>query len=220
MAGKYTVIGLGNFGFHVTRTLFEDGQDVMGIDVDAERVQIIRPYSTQAMIGDATQKDMMKTLGLEEMDAVVVGMGGRTEAATLITLYLKEIGVKKIIVKATNEDHGKILRAVGATDIIHPEKDIAIKVARSLSSPDILDFFPMSGDYMIAEIAPLNSFVGRSLADLELRSKYNINIIGIRELVPENFVLVPGADFVIKHSDILLVTGTRNDIRKIEKIKE
>ena len=218
MAGKYTVIGLGNFGFHVTRTLFEDGQDVMGLDVDSERVQIIRPYSTQAIVGDATQKDMMKTLGLEEMDAVVVGMGGRPEAATLITLYLKEIGVKKIIVRAANEDHGKILRAVGATDIIHPEKDIAVKVARNLSSPDILDFFPMSGDYMIAEIAPVNSFVGKSLADLELRSKYNI--IGIRELVPENFVLVPGADFVIKHSDILLVTGTRDDIKKIEKIRE
>ncbi|MBN2185068.1 MAG: TrkA family potassium uptake protein [Candidatus Krumholzibacteriota bacterium] len=220
MAGKYTVIGLGNFGFHVTRTLFEDGQDVMGLDIDSERVQAIRPYSTQAIVGDATQKDMMKTLGLEEMDAVLVGMGGRTEAATLITLYLKEIGVKKIIVKATNEDHGKILRAVGATDIIHPEKDIAIKVARNLSSPDILDFFPMSGEYMIAEIAPVNSFVGKSLADLELRSKFNINIIGIKELVPENFVLVPGADFVIKHSDILLVTGTKDDIRKIEKIKD
>ncbi len=220
MAGKYTVIGLGNFGFHVTRTLFEDGQDVMGLDIDPERVQSIRPYSTQAIVGDATQKDMMKTLGLEEMDAVIVGMGGRTDAATLITLYLKEIGVKKIIVKATNEDHGKILRAVGATDIIHPEKDIAIKVARNLSSPDILDFFPMSGEYMIAEIAPVNSFVGKSLAELQLRSKYNINIIGIKELVPENFVLVPSADFVIKHSDILLVTGTREDIRKLEKIRE
>ncbi|MBN2070616.1 MAG: TrkA family potassium uptake protein [Candidatus Krumholzibacteriota bacterium] len=220
MAGKYTVIGLGNFGFHVTRTLFEDGQDVMGLDIDEERVMAIRPYSTQAIVGDATQKEMIKTLGLEEMDAVVVGMGGRTEAATLITLYLREIGVKRIIVKATNQDHGKILTAVGATDIIHPEKDIAIKIAKNLSSPDILDFFPMSEDYMIAEIAPVNSFVGKSLAELQLRSKFNINIIGIKELVPENFVLVPAADFVIKHSDILLVTGKRTDIKKLEEMRE
>ncbi len=220
MADKYTVIGLGNFGFHVTRTLFEDGYDVIALDIDEDRVQRIRPYCSQAIVGDATQKDMLGTLGLEEMEAIVVGMGGRAEAATLITLYLKELGVERIIVKATNEDHGKILMAVGATRIIHPEKDMAVKVAKNLSSPDILEYFPMAGDYVIAEIAPINSFVGKTLAQLELRAKYNINIVGIKELVPENFVMVPTAGFVIKHSDILLVTGTRESIKKIEKLKE
>ncbi len=219
MGHKYTVIGLGNFGFYMTKTLFEEGHDVIALDRDEERVQKIQPYCSQAILGDATQKDMIATLGLEDMDAVVIGMGGNANAATLITLYLKELGVKQIVVKATNEDHGKILVRVGANRVIYPEKDMAVKVAKSLSSPDVLDYIPMSGDYLIAEIAPVEAFVGRSMAELELRSRFNINVIGIKELVPENFILVPQADFKIKDSDTLLVIGKRDDINKIKEFK-
>jgi len=219
MAGKFAVIGLGNFGFHVAKTLFEEGNDVMALDKDEDMIQKIRPYCSQAIIGDATQKDLLLSLGLEQMDANIVSMGGNANAATLITLYLREIQVKKIVVKTTNEDHGKILRNVGATDIIFPEKDMAIKVARNLAAPDILDYLPMSGDYIIAEIAPISELVGKSLAQLGLRAKYNVNVIGIKELIPENFILVPNADFVIKDSDVLLVIGTRKDINKIKQRK-
>jgi trk system potassium uptake protein TrkA len=219
MAHKYATIGLGNFGFYITRTLFEEGHDVIAIDLDDERVQRIRPYCSQAILGDATQKDLLKSLGLDDVDAVIVGMGDNTNAATLITLYLKELEVKRIVVKASNEDHGKILAKVGATDIIYPEKDMAVKVARGLSTPDVLDYIAMSGDYIIAEIAPVAPFVGKSLADLQLRTKFNINVIGIKELVPENFIFVPPANFVIKHSDILLVIGKREDINKIRSFK-
>ncbi len=219
MAGKFAVIGLGNFGFHVAKTLFEEGNDVMALDKDEDMIQKIRPHCSQAIIGDATQKELLVSLGLEEMDANIVSMGGNANAATLITLYLREMKVKRIVVKTTNEDHGKILRNVGATDIIFPEKDMAIKVARNLAAPDILDYLPMSGDYIIAEIAPITELVGKSLAQLGLRARYNVNVIGIRELIPENFILVPNADFVIKDSDVLLVIGTRKDINKIKQMK-
>ncbi len=219
MTGKFAVIGLGNFGFHVAKTLFEEGNDVMALDKDEDMIQRIRPYCSQAIIGDATQKDLLLSLGLEQMDANIVSMGGNANAATLITLYLREMKVKRIVVKTTNEDHGKILRNVGATDIIFPEKDMAIKVARNLAAPDILDYLPMSGDYIIAEIAPISELVGKSLAQLGLRAKYNVNVIGIKELIPENFILVPNADFVIKDSDVLLVIGTRKDINKIKQRK-
>jgi trk system potassium uptake protein TrkA len=217
MTGKFAVIGLGNFGFHVAKTLFEEGNDVMALDKDEDMIQRIRPYCSQAIIGDATQKDLLLSLGLEQMDANIVSMGGNANAATLITLYLREMKVKRIVVKTTNEDHGKILRNVGATDIIFPEKDMAIKVARNLAAPDILDYLPMSGDYIIAEIAPISELVGKSLAQLGLRAKYNVNVIGIKELIPENFILVPNADFIIKDSDVLLVIGTRKDINKIKQ---
>ena len=220
MSKKYATIGLGNFGFNVTKTLFEEGHDVVAIDLDEDATQRIQPYCTQAVVADATQKETIRGLGLEEMDAVIVSMGGNESAATLITLYLKEFGVKRIVVKASNEDHGKILSKVGASDVIFPEKDMAIKVARSLSTPDVLDYIPMSGDYLIAEIAPLEAFVGKSLAELQLRSRYGITVIGIKELVPENFILVPPASFVIKHSDILIVIGKRIDIQKIKTLKE
>jgi trk system potassium uptake protein TrkA len=220
MSKKYATIGLGNFGFNVTKTLFEEGHDVVAVDLDEDATQRVQPYCTQAVVADATQKETIRGLGLEEMDAVIVSMGGNESAATLITLYLKEFGVKRIVVKASNEDHGKILSKVGASDVICPEKDMAIKVARSLSTPDVLDYIPMSGDYLIAEIAPLDAFVGKSLAELQLRSRYGITVIGIKELVPENFVLVPPASFVIKHSDILIVIGKRVDIQKIKTLKE
>ena len=220
MSKKYATIGLGNFGFNVTKTLFEEGHDVVAVDFDEDAAQRVQPYCTQAVVADATQKETIRGLGLEEMDAVIVSMGGNESSATLITLYLKEFGVKRIVVKASNEDHGKILSKVGATDVIFPEKDMAIKVARSLSTPDVLDYIPMSGDYLIAEIAPLDVFVGKSLAELQLRSRYGITVIGIKELVPENFILVPPASFVIKHSDILIVIGKRVDIQKVKTLKE
>lgn len=220
MAKRYATVGLGNFGFNVTKTLFEEGHDVLAIDSSEDAIQQIQPYCTQAVLGDATQKDLLKTLGLEEMDAVIVSMGDNTNAATLVTLHLREIGVKRIVVKATSDDHGKILSKVGATDVIFPERDMAVKVARSLSTPDVLDYIPMSGDFLIAEIAPLDAFVGKSLAELQLRSRYGITVIAIKELVPENFVLVPPASFIIKDSDILIVIGKRADIQKIKSLKE
>jgi trk system potassium uptake protein len=220
MSKRYATIGLGNFGFNVTKSLFEEGHDVVAVDLDEDATQRVQPYCTQAVVADATQKETIRGLGLEGMDAVIVSMGDNESAATLITLYLKEFGVKRIVVKASNEDHGKILSKVGATDVIYPEKDMAIKVARSLSTPDVLDYIPMSGDYLIAEIAPLEAFVGKSLAELQLRSRYGITVIGIKELVPENFILVPPASFVIKHSDILIVIGKRVDIQKIKTLKE
>ncbi len=220
MAKKFTVLGLGSFGFNVARTLFEEGHDVIALDRDNDLVLKIQPFSSQAIIGDATQKEMLATLGLDEMDAVVVSMGDNASASTLATFYVKELGAKKIVVKASNTDHGKILRKVGATQVIFPEMDMAVKVARNLSTPDVLDYFPMTGDYIIAEIAPVQEFVGKTLAELKLRSQYNVNVIGIKEFIPENFVLVPAADFTIKDSDVLLVIGTRDDIKKIKQLSK
>ncbi len=220
MAKKFAVLGLGSFGFSVAQTLFEEGHDVIALDIDNDLAQKIRPFCSQAIIGDATQKDMLATLGLDEMDAVVVSMGGNASAATLVTLFVKELGAKRIVVKASNSDHGKILRKVGATQVIFPEMDMAVKVARNLSTPDVLDYFPMTGDYIIAEIAPVEDFVGKTLSELKLRSSYNVNVIGIKEFVPENFVLVPPANFTIKDSDVLLVIGTREDIKKIKELNK
>lgn len=220
MAKKFTVLGLGSFGFSIAQTLFEEGHDVIALDSDNDLAQKIRPYCSQAIIGDATQKDMLATLGLDEMDAVVIGIGGNTSSATLVTLYVKELGAKRIVVKASDGDHGKILRKVGATQVIFPEMDMAVKVAKNLSTPDVLDYFPMTGDFVIAELAPVEDFVGKTLSELKLRSQYNVNVIGIRELIPENFVAVPPANFIIKDSDVLLVIGTRDDMKKIKALNK
>jgi len=197
---RFAVIGLGNFGFHAAKALFEDGNEVVAIDTDKNRVQAIDPYSTEAMVLEATDKEGLKSLGLENMDAVIVSTGTKISTSILICLYLQEIGVKKILAKALDEDHGKILKRVGATEIIHPERDMALRISRSLSQPNMLDFIPLADEFDLIQVGPPKEFIGKSLKDLNLRAKYNVHIIAIKELVPENFVLVPSASFTIKES--------------------
>jgi len=216
---RFAVIGLGNFGFHAAKALFEDGNEVVPIDIDKNRVQAIDPYSTEAVVLDATDKEALKCLGLENMDGVIVSTGTKISTSILICLYLQEIGVKKILAKALDEDHGKILIRVGATEIIHPERDIALRVSMSLSRPNILDFIPLAEEFDLVQVGPPRDFVGKNLKELNLRAKYNVHIIAIKELVPENFLLVPPASFVIKDSDILIMLGKSGDIKRIKALK-
>ena len=216
---RFAVIGLGNFGFHTAKALFEDGNEVIAIDTDRARVQAIDPHSTEAVVLDASDKEALKSLGLENMDGVIVSTGTKISTSILICLYLQEIGVKKILAKALDDDHGKILKRVGATEIIHPERDMALRISRSLSRPNVLDFIPLAEDFDLIQVGPPSEFIGKSLKDLNLRAKFNVHIIAIKELVPENFVLVPSANFVIKDSDILIMLGKSEDIRRIKALK-
>ena len=216
---RFAVIGLGNFGFHAAKALYEDNNEVLAIDTDKGRVQAIDASCTEAVLIDATDKEALKSLGLEHMDGVIVSTGTKISISILICLYLHEIGVKNILAKALDEDHEKILKRVGATQIIHPERDMAIRISRGLSRPNILDFIPLSEDYDLIQVGPPRDFIGKNLKELNLRAKYNVHIIAIKELVPENFVLVPPASFVIKDSDILIILGKSEDIRKIKALK-
>jgi trk system potassium uptake protein TrkA len=131
-------------------------------------------------------------------------------------LHLKELHVKNIIVKAPNEDHKRILEKVGATEVIIPEKEMASKVAKSLISPNVLDYLPVSEDFNICEVAPPSSFLGKTIAELRLRGKYHIEVIAIRDVLSDHVQLVPRPDFVIKDSDILIVIGKEQDIQKMQ----
>jgi trk system potassium uptake protein TrkA len=216
---RFAVIGLGNFGFYAAKALFEDGNEVVAIDTDKLRVQAIDPHSTEAVVLDATDKEALKSLGLENMDGVIVSTGTKISISILICLYLQEIGVKKILAKALDDDHAKILKRVGATQIIHPERDMAVRISRGLSRPNVLDFIPLSEEFDLVQVGPSREFIGKNLKDLNLRAKYNVHIIAIKELVPENFILVPPASFVIKDSDILIMLGKSEDIKRIKELK-
>jgi trk system potassium uptake protein TrkA len=124
--------------------------------------------------------------------------------------------VRTIIVKAPNEEHKLILEKIGATEVMIPEKEIAHKVAKSLLSPNVLDYLPLSDDYMISEMAPPNSFLGKSLAQLQLRSRFHIEVIAIRDVISDKTNMIPGADFVIKDGDVLVMVGKEKDIQKIQ----
>ncbi|RLB06534.1 MAG: TrkA family potassium uptake protein [Deltaproteobacteria bacterium] len=214
--GKFAVIGLGNFGFNVAKTLHENGHEVVGIDRNKERAQRLQRYSSQTIIADATDKSILETVGFKDMDAVVVSLGDDLSSSILVTLFLRDIGVKNIIVKIMSEDHGRALEKIGATEIVFPERDTAVKLAKSLSSPNILDYLPLSPEYSIMEVAPPKEFIGKSLAQLHLRSKFNVSVIAVKELIPDRMTINPTADFVVKDSDILIVLGKRKDIEKLK----
>ena len=216
---KFTVIGLGNFGLYVAKTLFEEGHEVVAVDSDKARVQAINSNCSEAIVMHATDKEWLQALGLETMDAVIVSTGTKISTSILICLFLQEIGVKKILAKAVDSDHGKILKKVGATEIVYPEKDMAVRVARGLSTPNILDFIPLAEDYSLAQVDPPKFFIGKSLKELNLRARYRVYVIAVKELVSENFILVPHADFIIKDSDLLMILGKTDDIKKIKALK-
>jgi trk system potassium uptake protein TrkA len=216
---RFAVIGLGNFGFHVAKALFEAGNEVVAIDQDKNRIQEIDPYCTEAIVMDATDKERLNALGLENMDSVIISAGTKISNSILICLHLQEMGIKKILAKALDDDHAKILKKVGATEIIRPEMAMAVRVARSLSTPNILDFIPLAEDYNLLQVDPPRAFIGKTLKDLNLRAKYNVYVIAIKELVPENFVLVPPAGFLIKDSDVLIILGKTQDLAKIKELQ-
>lgn len=216
---RFCVIGLGNFGFHVARTLYEAGNEVVAIDLDQEKVQRVQDHASYAIIGDAANKEFLTGQGVDEMDAVVVSTGERSHLATLITLYLKELKIPRILVKAISEDHGRILEKVGATEVIFPEKDMAIKIARGLSSPNILEFIPLAEEYSITEAGPPSHFLGKSLIELDLRKKYQVTIIGIKDVLTDQFMLVPPPTHIIKDSDLLIFIGKSVDVEKALKTR-
>jgi trk system potassium uptake protein TrkA len=213
---RVVVIGLGIFGFNIAKDLYENGFEVVAIDKNKEIIQKIRDFSTKAVLADGTDKEVIDSISIQPDDVVIVSFGEDLAASTLITLHLKEMKVKNIIVKAPNEDHKRVLEKVGATEVIIPEREMADKVAKSLISPNVLDYIPLSDEYTICEIVPPHSFMGKSIAELHLRSKYRIEVIAVRETLPERLTMVPRADFVIKDSDVLVVIGREGDIQKIK----
>jgi len=212
---RVVVIGLGIFGFNIVRNLYESGFEVIAIDKNKEAVQRVKDYSTKAILADGLDKEVMDMIGLQGDDTVIISFGEDLAASTLITLHMKQLKIKNIIVKAPNEEHKLILEKVGATEVIIPEKEIAGKLAKSLVSPNVLDYLPLSEDYMIFEMAPPNSFCGKTIAELQLRTRYHIEVIAIRDVISDRITMVPGADFIVKDGEVLVVIGKEKDIQKI-----
>ena len=209
------VIGLGIFGHNIVRELSDKGLEVIAVDKNKEAVQRVRDLAEKAIVADGTDKDLMDQIGIHEDDTVIISFGDDLAAATLITLYLKQLKVKSIIVKAPNEEHQIILEKVGATEVILPEKEIAHKVARSLISPNVFDYLPLSEDCMIFEMAPPESFLGKTIADLQLRSLYNVMVIAVKDVLTDQVTTLPPAPFVIKDGQVLVLVGKEADIEKL-----
>lgn len=213
----FLIIGLGNFGMGVARTLYTEKNDITAVDLSKARIQMIQQSSNQAIIGDATDRKILEQLNVDKFDAAVVSTGENEHAAILITLYLKELGCKSIVVKAESQDQGRILLAVGADRAVFPEEEMAGKLAHSLANPNFLDFIPLGEGYTVAEIAAPGQFYGKSIRELKLRQKYNVELIAIKDVLTGDFNFMPPPTFIFKNSDILVCIGQLSDLDKIKE---
>lgn len=212
---KVGVIGLGNFGTNVVRELFHQGFDVLALDLDADLVQKAQEFSTRAVVADCTDKDTLEDLGFGKVDVAIVSMGEALSASVLAAMYLKELGVAKVIVKALTEDHKKVLEKVGADEVVFPEREVAIKLAKSIARPNVLDYLPLSSEFAIMEVIPPESFFGKSILELDLRKHFGIQIMGIVDGNTQKLSIVISPERIIGSRDRLIVLGRQADVDRI-----
>ncbi|HLG27212.1 MAG TPA: TrkA family potassium uptake protein [Paenisporosarcina sp.] len=215
MKKEFVVIGLGRFGGSIVRELIEQGADVMAIDKFADRVDEFASIATQAIVADTTDESVLKSLGIHNFEHVIVAIGEDIQSSILTTLMLKEIGVNKITVKAQNDYHEKVLRKIGADQVVHPERDMGIRIANNIMTNNVLDYLELSDEHSIMEIKANEILAGSTLIDLDIRAKYGINIVGIKR--GTEILVSPQADEKILINDVLIVIGADADIIRFEK---
>ncbi|HBY56471.1 MAG TPA: potassium uptake system protein [Candidatus Atribacteria bacterium] len=210
---QFIVLGLGRFGSAVATTLAEMGYEVLGVDTDVERVNDLKNKITEVVQADISDEKVLTELGAKNFDAAIVGVGSNLESSILTTIILKEMGIKYIIAKAQNNFHAKVLEKIGVDKIVFPERDMGIRIARSLITPNIKDYIELEPDYSVIEIEAPSNFEDKTLSELDLRNKYGINVLAIKR--DNNFNISPHAKDVIKKGDFLIVIGETEKITKL-----
>ncbi|WP_082234328.1 potassium channel family protein [Halobacillus massiliensis] len=215
MKRDYAVIGLGRFGGSICRELSREGMEVLAIDLDEDKVNEFRDIAAHAVIADSTDEHVLKELGIRNIDHVIVAIGDNIQASMLTTLMLKELGIKKITVKAQNDYHEKILNKIGADHVVHPERDMGKRIAHNIISNNILDYIELSDDHSVVEVKAGNKMSGKSLVDLDIRAEYGCNVVAIKR--QKDIIVSPMATETIKEDDVLIVIGADKDISRFEK---
>ena len=212
---SYVVIGMGRFGTEVARRLCEQGCEVMAVDMSSELVQQISPYVTHAVVADARDKEVLRALGVRDFDCAVVAIGGSLGDSVLATLNVKELGVPRVVCKAHDDVHRQVLLKLGADQVVIPEHEQAARLAKSLSSYNVLDYIELSGEYGIIEVPAPKSWVGKSLKTLNVRAKLGVNILAVKQ--GDTINVSPSADYPIGGEDILVVLGDTAALEKVQK---
>jgi trk system potassium uptake protein TrkA len=216
MKKQFVVIGLGRFGGSITKTLISLGHEVMALDSNEHKVQEFAQIATQAVQADSTDEQAMKELGTRNFDQAIVAIGDDIQASILTTLILKDIGVTKVSVKATNDYHSKVLEKIGADRIIHPERDMGVRVAHHIVSENVIDYIELSPEYSLVEVVASEAMDGKTLGSLDIRANYGCNIMAIRTK-DDVMNISPRAEDEISKGDILVVIGSNKDINHFEE---
>jgi len=225
MKKQFAVIGLGRFGSEVARTLSKNKFDVIAVDRDENRVREVSDFVTMALQLDAVDEKALREAGIQNVDVAVVSIGENIEASILVVMTLKDLGIRDIVAKAVSELHGRILAQLGIKRVVHPERDMAQKVAYNLIQSKVLDMIELSPDYSIIE-SPVPAFIqGKSISQVNLRANYGITIIAIIRMNEsgsdrESWNINPHPSDVIRKNDIIVLLGSNRDIEKFSKLQQ
>lgn len=214
MSKQYLVIGAGRFGSSVAATLYELGHDVMVVDNDVALVQQISESVTHAVQADATNEAALSSLGVKDFDVIVVAIGHEIQSSIMACILLIEMGARFVVAKAQTELHGRVLSKIGVNRVIFPERDMGQKLAHSLSAFNIVDLIELSSNSSVVEVAAPAEMIGRSLQELNLRARFGINVIALRDK-DGNTNISPGAEDKIKKDDLIVAVGDNKALKKI-----
>ncbi|MEY2373339.1 potassium channel family protein [Lysinibacillus capsici] len=215
MKKSFAVFGLGRFGGTIVKEFHDMGFEVVAVDKDEAKVNEYMNYATQAFCANAVDETTLIQLGIRNVDHAFVSFGGDIQASILSSLLLKEIGVKKVWAKAQNEYHSKVLEKIGVDKVIHPERDVAKRIARHIVSDKMIDFIELSKEHSIVEIVVTKKLIYRNLGELNVRAKYGCTIVGIQR--QGTFIVSPTAQEVLTKDDVLIIIGHNKDIARFEE---
>ena len=213
---SYVVIGLGRFGKQVAMRLHESGADVLAIDTDVDAIDDIADFVTHAVVADATNKDVLHSLGAGSVDCAIIALGSDLGSSVLVTMNMKSLGVSEIICKAHDDTHREILEKLGATKVVIPEREEADRLANALTSPNILEYIELSDEHEIVEITTPASWIGKTIRELNIRAKYGVNIIALRD--ESGLQVSPSPDEPIQEKSAMVLLGSYKAVDQIRKL--
>ena len=213
---QFAVIGCGRFGKSLALKLAELNQEVLVIDEDEDIVNEIGPYVNQAVTADVMAEGVLEDLGIQNFDTVIIGMSSNFEASILVATAAKELGVRTVIAKVKDSLHGSIMKKIGVDKVIIPEKETGFRLAHTLTKKSIVDFIEFSDEFSIMEVQTPKKWINIELKDLNIRSKYNLTIIAIRN--KNDTIINPQPDVILESDDTLLVVGKTLDIEELVNI--
>ena len=211
---RFIVIGLGSFGSALARKLKENGIRVTGIDSDPVRVEACQEFLFEAVIGDATDRETLASLYVDRAEVIVISMGEDITRSLLATLHTRELKAKRVMVKGVTHEHGKLLKSLGVERVVFPEIEIAQQLADRLTYTSFLDFFSIDREYSFVEVAMPDSLSGKLLMESDLRRKYNLYVIGIKDVMTNKLNMFPDGEFRLNDEQLLLLVGKELDLKK------
>jgi trk system potassium uptake protein len=216
---RFVVVGLGNFGASVAEALHAYGHEVVAVDVSDDAIDRIAPFVTRAAVGDGRNARVLERAGAADADVGVVSTGHDITASVLTTLTLRDLGIREIYVKVISRDHARVMEKLGVTETVFPERESGQRLAQRFTAHGILNVFRLGDQFSLQEIAVPTGWIGHTLRDLELPSRYRVSVVAVHDMLLDEILPAPAADAVLKDSDTLLVAGRDADLARVARVK-